>query len=52
MRKEAGTKKVAPKDFKSPGCQKLVRHSEFGHMKEFDIHNPGPKGVPVSYLCR
>ena len=43
LRTEAGTKTISKSSFKSGGNGKLVRHSEFIHMKEYDNKIPGPK---------
>jgi hypothetical protein len=43
LRTDAGKKSISKASFKSGGNGKLVRHSEYAHMKEFDDKVYGPK---------
>jgi len=52
LRSEAGTRSISNKSFVQGQSQKLVRHSEFVHMKEYDEHKPGPKNTPVGFNAR
>ena len=52
LRKEAGKRSISSKCFKPSGGHKLVKHSEFLHMKEYDNHHPGPKNAPVNFMSR
>ena len=42
----------AKKPFRQSGAQKLVRHSEFAHMKEYDEHKFGPLNTPHGFNAR
>lgn len=52
LRTENSAKNTSSNSFRQSGCQKLVRHSEFKHMKEFDEHKPGPKNTPIGFNAR
>ena len=43
LRGGAGKRSISSKSFKPNGGHKLVRNSEFTHMKEFEYHHPGPR---------
>jgi hypothetical protein len=40
------------KAFRQSGAQKLVKHSEFVHIKEINEHKPGPKNTPIGFNAR
>ena len=52
LRTEAGSKVLSDKTFKPSGGHKLVRNSEFQHMKEFDIPSKGLKNTPINFMAR
>ena len=52
LRKDAGKRAVSNQCFKPSGGHKLVAHSEFAHMKEYDEHRPGPRNAPTNFLTR
>ena len=52
MRSEAGSKSISNQSFKQSGAQRLVKHSEFMHMKEYDEKIKGPRNVPIGFNAR
>ncbi len=52
LRTDAGKKSISSRSFKPSGGHKLVKNSEFKHQKEYDIHQPGSRKVPVNFLAR
>ena len=53
LRTEAGTRAISQKNFKPcNGGHKLVKHSEFQHMKEYDIPQKGLKNTPINFMAR
>lgn len=52
LRQDAGKRSISSKCFKPNGGHKLVRHSEFLHMKEFNEHKPGAKDTPKNFMTR
>lgn len=52
LRGEAGTKCLSDKTFKPSGGHKLVKNSEFQHMKEFNIPEKGLKNTPINFMAR
>jgi hypothetical protein len=38
--------------FKPSGGHKLVKNSEFVHLKEYNEHKAGPKNIPINFLAR
>ena len=52
LRSDAGKKKITQKSFKSSGNGRLTKHSEFVHMQEYDIHQPGAKKVAVNFMTK
>lgn len=52
LRTDAGKRSISTKTFKPNGGHKLVRHSEFLHMKEFADRKAGPKNSPKNFMTR
>jgi len=52
LRTEANTKCLSNKTFKPSGGHKLVKNSEYQHMKEFDIPDKGLKNTPINFMAR
>ena len=52
LRSDAGKRSISSKCFKPNGGHKLVKHSEFLHMKEYPDHHPGPKNGPKNFMTR
>jgi len=52
LRSDAGKKPISGATFKPSGGHKLVKNSEFQHMKEFDIHGKGLKNTPINFMAR
>lgn len=52
LRSEAGSKSISGKSFIQGSAQKLVKHSEFIHMKEFADRTYGPKNTPINFNAR
>jgi hypothetical protein len=44
--------KQSNQPFKQSGAQRLVKHSEFMHMKEFDEKRKGPRNMPIGVNAR
>lgn len=52
LRQDAGKRSISSKCFKPNGGHKLIKTSEFLHMKEFPDRNPGPKNTPKGFMTR
>lgn len=52
LRSENSSKNTSNKSFRQSGAQRLVRHSEFVHMKEFNERKYGPKNTPIGFNAR
>jgi hypothetical protein len=52
LRTEAGTKSISKASFKSSGNGRLVKHSEYVHMKEYDDRIPGPRQIPINFMTK